>query len=78
MVQETLKEVKERELKAPASFTSPEELYQDMIKTIYRYHPSDDITLIEKAYRTAIKSRNENRVNLISFTLFVLPLFWQI
>jgi GTP pyrophosphokinase len=61
MVQETLKEVKERELKAPASFTSPEELYQDMIKTIYRYHPSDDITLIEKAYRTARESHKEQK-----------------
>ena len=32
-----------------------------MIKTIYRYHPSDDITLIEKAYRTARESHKEQK-----------------
>ena len=36
------------ELEAPADFTSPEELYKDLIATIRRYHPSDDISMIEK------------------------------
>ena len=35
-----------QELEAPASFTSPEVLYQDLINSIRRYHPSDDITLV--------------------------------
>ena len=43
----------ERELEDPADFTSPEELYQDLVRTIRRYHPSDDISMIEKAYRVA-------------------------
>nr|MDE6568821.1 HD domain-containing protein [Lachnospiraceae bacterium] len=37
----------------PEDFTEPEVLYQKLIEMIRRYHPSDDITLIEKAYRIA-------------------------
>ncbi len=32
---------------------SPEELYQDLIERVQKYHPSDDISLIEKAYQVA-------------------------
>ncbi len=53
MLQEPLKQIKERELEAPPSFTSPEELYRDLIRSIHRYHPSDDIRLVEKAYGMA-------------------------
>ena len=35
------------ELENPANFTSPEELYQKLIRTIRKYHPSDDISMIE-------------------------------
>ncbi len=34
-------------------FTSPEELYRELIASVKKYHPSDDISLIEKAYRVA-------------------------
>ena len=34
-------------------FTSPEQLYQDLIDRVRKYHPSDDISLIEKAYNLA-------------------------
>lgn len=37
----------------PEDFTDPEVLYQKLIKMIRKYHPSDDITQIEKAYRIA-------------------------
>lgn len=37
----------------PEDFTEPETLYQKLIEMIRRYHPSDDITQIEKAYRIA-------------------------
>ena len=43
----------DRELEQPADFTSPEVLYQDLIDSIHRYHPSDDISMVEKAYRLA-------------------------
>lgn len=34
-------------------FLSPEELYEDLICRVKKYHPSDDISLIEKAYNIA-------------------------
>ena len=34
-------------------FVNPEDLYQELISHVRRYHPSDDITMIEKAYRIA-------------------------
>lgn len=41
------------ELEAPADFTSPQTLYGDLIRSIRKYHPSDDICMIEKAYHFA-------------------------
>lgn len=38
---------------APADFTSPEILYKELIDKILSYHPSTDITMIEKAYHLA-------------------------
>ena len=40
----------------PSDFTKPEELYQMLIDMVKRYHPSDDIHLIEKAYKIAYKA----------------------
>ena len=37
----------------PADFTAPEELYEKLITMIKKYHPSDDISMIEKAYKIA-------------------------
>ena len=37
-------------------YVGPEELYQDLIERVRRYHPSDDISLIEKAYAVAEKA----------------------
>ncbi|MEY8339307.1 bifunctional (p)ppGpp synthetase/guanosine-3',5'-bis(diphosphate) 3'-pyrophosphohydrolase [Lachnospiraceae bacterium 62-35] len=51
----------EQELEAPADFTSPEVLYDDLIKSIRKYHPSDDITMIEKAYRIAAEAHNDQK-----------------
>ena len=34
-------------------FLSPEELYKDLISRVKKYHPSDDVSLIEKAYQIA-------------------------
>ena len=40
----------------PADFTEPEELYQKLVAMVRRYHPSDDISLIEKAYKIAYQA----------------------
>ena len=39
-------------------FTSPDELYQELIASIRKYHPSGDISLVEKAYRVAYDSHD--------------------
>ncbi len=40
-------------VKTMEDFTSPEVLYQELITSVRKYHPSDDISMIEKAYRIA-------------------------
>ena len=61
MANEGMKEKLDMELEAPASFTSPQELYADLIRSIRRYHPSDDISMIEKAYRIADQAHAEQK-----------------
>lgn len=46
-------------IKAMKEHLSPEELYQDLIARVRKYHPSDDISLIEKAYKVADKAHKE-------------------
>ncbi|MCR4922957.1 MAG: bifunctional (p)ppGpp synthetase/guanosine-3',5'-bis(diphosphate) 3'-pyrophosphohydrolase [Lachnospiraceae bacterium] len=38
---------------------SPEELYEDLIERVRRYHPSDDISMIDKAYRVANEAHKD-------------------
>jgi len=40
-------------IKAIENYSSPEDLYQDLITRVRKYHPSDDISLIRKAYNVA-------------------------
>ena len=40
-------------LAKPQEFETPEHLYQELISRVRKYHPSDDISLIEKAYNLA-------------------------
>ena len=40
-------------LTAPPSYTDPEVLYQVLKDRILKYHPSDDMRMIDKAYETA-------------------------
>lgn len=40
-------------VKTMQDFTDPAELYQELIKSVRKYHPSTDISMIEKAYRIA-------------------------
>lgn len=44
---------REKSLSTPADFTPPEELYAQLINHILTYHPSTDISMIEKAYHIA-------------------------
>lgn len=60
MIMDESKKVTEKEEKfdtvtfeAPADFTAPETLYQELIHKIRSYHPSADISMVEKAYHLA-------------------------
>lgn len=48
-------------VKAPANFTPPDELYRELVDSVKKYHPSDDLTLIEKAYRVARESHGTQK-----------------
>ena len=43
-------------IEAVQEHLSPEELYRDLISRVQKYHPSDDISLIEKAYNLAYEA----------------------
>ncbi|WP_124066879.1 bifunctional (p)ppGpp synthetase/guanosine-3',5'-bis(diphosphate) 3'-pyrophosphohydrolase [Clostridium sp. E02] len=47
------------DLEAPADFTSPNVLYKELVASIKRYHPSDDISMIERAYHIADDAHKE-------------------
>src|SRR5574344_1593876 len=46
-------------IQAMKEYLSPEELYGDLIEKVKKYHPSDDISMIEKAYRTAYDAHKD-------------------
>ena len=43
----------------PPDFTSPEELYEHLVRTIRSYHPSSDLSLVEKAYKIAFAAHKD-------------------
>ncbi|MBT9775281.1 RelA/SpoT family protein [Clostridium sp. MCC353] len=61
MTNDTVSEKLNIELEAPADFTSPEVLYDDLVKSIRKYHPSDDISMVEKAYRIAYEAHKDQK-----------------
>lgn len=44
---------------SPSDFTSPEALYNQLLNTIKSYHPSTDLSMIEKAYRVAYNAHKD-------------------
>ena len=46
----------EKSVDTPADFTSPEELYNDLIEKVKMYHPSSELSDIERAYKVAKKA----------------------
>ena len=45
-------------------FQSPEALYEELINRVRKYHPSDDISMIEKAYQVAAQAHKEQKRKL--------------
>ncbi len=54
-------EVSTPKIKSPDEYDNPTELYEKLIATIKKYHPSDDITMIEKAYKIADEAHKEQK-----------------
>ena len=48
-------------VKSMHDFTSPEELYKVLVESVRKYHPSDDISIIEKAYRAASEAHKDQK-----------------
>lgn len=46
-------------IEAIQEFQSPQQLYTDLILRVQKYHPSDDISLIEKAYKVASEAHKD-------------------
>ena len=46
-------------VKAPGDYEEPDRLYDMLIARIRRYHPSTDVSLIEKAYRLASEAHGD-------------------
>ena len=63
----------EKEIKRMADFTSPEVLYQELITAVKKYHPSADITMIEKAY-TIARDAHEGQVRKSGEPYIIHPL----
>ena len=60
---EKLESVKKADaaVKSMHDFTSPEVLYDELIASIKKYHPSTDITMIQKAYETAREAHKDQK-----------------
>ncbi len=48
-------------IEAIQEFQTPESLYQELIDRVRKYHPSDDISMIEKAYQIAAEAHKEQK-----------------
>lgn len=61
--QEKLDSVKRADaaVKSMSDFTSPEDLYQELISSVKKYHPSTDISMIQKAYQVASEAHKDQK-----------------
>ena len=50
-----------KQISKPDDFTPPEELYAKLISTVKDYHPSSDISMIEKAYKVAYEAHKDQK-----------------
>ncbi len=49
----------ERRIEYIKEFQSPDTLYAGLIRRVHKYHPSDDISMIDKAYATACDAHKD-------------------
>ena len=66
-------EAVEANVKRMEDFTSPSLLYDELIRSIRKYHPSTDISMVEKAYRIASRA-HEGQVRKSGEPYIIHPL----
>ena len=52
-------------LRTMEDFLSPEELYAELIRSVQKYHPSTDLSMIEKAYLLARDAHQNQKVQVL-------------
>ena len=63
----------EGKISESTDFTSPEVLYQGLISRVQKYHPSDDVSMIDKAFQVADKA-HEGQVRKSGEPYIIHPL----
>lgn len=48
-------------MEIPEDFTEPEVIYEKLKKRILEYHPSSDLTMVEKAYKLAYEAHKDQK-----------------
>ena len=73
--QEKLESMKKEDanVKKMSDFTSPEVLYEELLACVRKYHPSADLSMIEKAYRIA-KNAHEGQFRKSGEPYIIHPL----
>ncbi len=61
VIMKTKRKIDQEPILQPADFTSPDELYDELKKAVLKYHPSTDLSLIDKAYNIA-KNAHEGQL----------------
>ncbi|MDO4523041.1 MAG: bifunctional (p)ppGpp synthetase/guanosine-3',5'-bis(diphosphate) 3'-pyrophosphohydrolase [Eubacteriales bacterium] len=51
----------EARVKSMEDFTDPQKLYEELMASVKRYHPSADLSMIEKAYRIAYDAHKDQK-----------------
>ena len=68
-----IRDVDDRRIELIKEFQSPEELYQGLIMRVQKYHPSDDISMIDRAYKIASEA-HKNQVRKSGEPYIIHPL----
>lgn len=61
MINKNLDIVEDHAVKDPRDYQDPEKLYEALITRVRKYHPSADISLLEKAYKVGMEAHKDQK-----------------
>ena len=73
-IQDTEFTIDDGRIESLEEYLSPEKLYEDLISRVKKYHPSDDISIIARAYRVANEA-HQGQVRKSGEPYIVHPLY---